>query len=176
MKYGYSTQIKRVAKIPNPDELRQWCRDRISAMTPDVSNYAPGRYRLWLFHECNLKTGELTQSYFDERIYQFSQQIYPGCNIGLLTYGGKSGNTNSTGLINKHRDHTYAMPIARTVNLGNAVFGYGDDRHQYYPLNDGEVIEFNCKVLHSIPKITTPERFSLVFWKLNEAKGFKSLL
>ncbi|MFB2983402.1 hypothetical protein [Microseira sp. BLCC-F43] len=140
-------------------------------MNPDVSNYAKGRYRLWLFHECNLKTGEITKAYYDSRIYQFSQRVFPGCNIGLLTFGGKHNGFTSHGKILPHRDHSYAMPIAKNVNLGKAIFGYGDRDHKQYELSDGDIVEFNCKVFHSVPKILSQE-ISIVFWKLNEAKGY----
>ena len=160
----------------NREELRNWCRNRISDMTLDVSNYARGRYRLWLFHECNLKTGEITKAYYDDRIWQFSQKVYPGCNIGLLTFGGKSDNISSTGLIKPHRDHTYARPIARSVNLGSCLFGYGNENHELYQLNDGDITEFNCKTLHSVAKILSTERFSITFWQLNTDKGYRSLI
>jgi hypothetical protein len=173
IKYGYSDEIKLIGQVrTNIEDLRQWCGDRISLMTSDVSTYAQGRYRLWLFHECNLKTGEITKAYVDDRISQFSQRIYPGCNIGLLTFGGKEANISSDGRIKPHRDHSYAMPIARSINLGSCIFGYGDEQQQRYQLNDGDITEFNCKVLHSVPKIITPERFSIVFWKLNQSKGY----
>lgn len=173
MKYGYSDRIKLVGRVSRVEELRLWCRERIHEMTPDVSNYAKGRYRLWLFNECNLKTGEIVKGYYDDRIYEFSQRVYPGCNIGLLTFGGKSENISSDGRIQQHRDHSYAMPIAKNVNLGSAMFGYGDINHKQYQLNDGDIIEFNCKVLHSVSEILSEERFSLVFWKLNERKGYR---
>ncbi|GAX46108.1 hypothetical protein NIES4075_71290 [Tolypothrix sp. NIES-4075] len=36
------------------EALRLHCQSLIPQMTPDVSKYAPGRYRLWLFHEALL--------------------------------------------------------------------------------------------------------------------------
>jgi phage gp45-like len=96
--------------------------------------------------------------------------------IGLLTFGGKIGNIQSTGLIIPHRDHSYsrAIPtkrfaIARTVNLGSCIFNYdGKD----YQLNDGDIIEFNCKKLHGVTKIMSEERFSINLWQLNQQKGY----
>jgi len=166
--------MKLIARVSNSnlEQLRSWCSDRIPNMTLDKSSYVDGRYQLWLFNRCDLRNGNITKGYYDDRIYQFSQRIYPGCNIGLLTYHG----VKSNGTIRKHRDHSYGMPIARTVNLGSCIFGYGNEEHQHYQLNDGDVIEFNCKILHSIPKILSAERFSLVFWRLNESKGYRSVM
>jgi len=176
-KYGYCDELKTIGVVKsNIEELRQWCKEHIFLMSSDVSTYAQGRYRCWLFNEVNLKTGEVITAYEDDRIYQFSQRIYPGCNIGLLTFHGKYKDfftdVTSIGTIQPHQDHSYAMPIARSVNLGNCIFGYGDNDHQQYQLVDGQVTEFNCKVLHSVNHIQSDERFSIVFWKLNQAKGF----
>lgn len=173
-KYGYSTDIKLLSKVKGEtiEELRSWCYSRIPDMTSDFSRYAKGRYRLWLFHEIDLRDGKVSRGYFEDRIWQFCQQVYPGCNVGLLTFGGKTPDVTSTGLISPHRDHSYAKAIARTVNLGSCVFGYGDDYHQQYQLNDGDIIEFNCKVLHSVQTILSAERFSINLWQLNENKGY----
>ena len=177
MKYGYPTEIKRIAQIKtNLEDLRNWCIDRIPKMTLDKSSYVDGRYQLWLFNQCNLKTGKITKGYYDNRIWKFSQRVYPDCNIGLLTFDGNIKGIKSNGRIQQHRDHSYAMPIARIVNLGSCIFGYGDEQHQHYQLNDGDVIQFNCKVLHSVPTIFSEERFSLVFWQLNQAKGYHSAI
>ncbi|MFB2891957.1 hypothetical protein ACE1CI_03320 [Aerosakkonemataceae cyanobacterium BLCC-F50] len=173
IKYGYSDEIKLVGQVrTNIEDLRQWCGDRINQMTLDKSSYVDGRYQLWLFHQCNLKTGEITKGYSDDRITKFSQRIYPGCNIGLLTFHGSKSGISSNGSIKPHRDHSYAIPISRSVNLGRCVFGYGDEEQNQYKLDDGDIIQFNCKVLHSVPKILTAERFSIVFWKLNQSKGY----
>lgn len=169
--------LKKVGQVNiNREELRDWCRDRINDMIPDISNYAKGRYRLWLFHECNLKTGEVTKAYYDDRIWQFSQKVYSSSNIGLLTFGGESKNISSSGLIKPHRDHTFAKSIARSVNLGSCLFGYGNENHELYQLNDGDITEFNCKILHSVAKILSTERFSITFWQLNTDKGYHSLM
>jgi hypothetical protein len=178
--------IKLINKVDSKslEELRSFCQSIKHHMTLDNSNYAKGRKRLWLFHECNLRNTDLIRGFgfFDKRLWNFCQRAYPGCNIGLLTYGGEG----STGLIDWHRDHTYAQPIARTVNLGEAIFGYDlkrdggiktdtiSDRKEF-KLNDGEIIEFNCKHPHALLKIVSKERFSINLWKLNESKGYKPL-
>ena len=175
-KCGFSTQLKFINRVKNPDELRDWCRQMKSYLLPDVSNYARGRYRLWLFHQIDFRNGSLSPGYFEQRIWDFSQRIYPGSNIGLLTFGGTFADGKvSNGKINLHRDHTYACPQTRSINLGRATFAYGEPLPADYQLNDGDIVEFNCKILHSIKEIQSPERFSLVFWKLNEQKGYRPL-
>lgn len=176
-KLKFSTQLRKLTTVENPEALRDWCQSLKSQLIPDPSNYAKGRYRLWLFHEVDFRDGTLSKGYSDQRLLDFSQRVYPGCDIGLLTYNGTlPDGTASDGRINLHRDHTYANPKAISVNLGEAIFTYGEPEQQDYLLQDGDITEFNCKVLHSIKKILTPERFSLVFWKLNESKGYKSLI
>lgn len=169
--------IKLINKVDSKtlEQLRSFCQSLKPKMELDVSNYAKGRRRLWLFHESNLRNTELTRAFFDKRLWDFCQRVYPGCNIGLLSYGGE----DSTGLIDWHRDHSYSQPIARTINLGEAIFGYdlnrqGGDRKEF-KLNDGEIIEFNCKHPHALLKIVSNERFSINLWRLNEAKGYKPL-
>jgi hypothetical protein len=167
--------LKLVSRVKSETltDLKSFCRRNIELMSCDVSSYAKGRYRLWLFHECNLKTGKITKGYYDDRLWNFCQRVYSGTNIGLLTFGGKVGNIQSTGLIQLHRDHSYSQVIARTVNLGSCIFNYdGKD----YQLNDGDIIEFNCKKLHGVTKILSEERFSINLWKLNEVKGYKPVV
>jgi hypothetical protein len=87
-----------------------------------------------------------------------------------LTYHGKERG-GSCGLIAPHRDHSYGQPMAMLLNIGMAEFAIND---KTYVLNDGDIMKFNCKLLHAVPRIMSEERFSLVLWKLNQAKGFKS--
>jgi hypothetical protein len=164
--------IKLIGKVKHEtlDDLRNFCREATSIMSKDVSSYAKGRYRIWLFHECNLSNGKISKSYYDERLWNFCQRVYPETNIGLLTFGGNINGVFSTGLIKDHRDHEYAKPIAKTVNIGSCIFRYDDKEYQ---LNDGDIIEFNCKKIHGVSKILSEERFSINLWKLNEEKGYK---
>ncbi len=175
-KLNFSTELRKLTTVENPEALRAYCQSLKSQLIPDHSNYAKGRYRLWLFHEVDFRNGQLSKGYFDDRIYNFSQRVYPGCDIGLLTFGGSLADGKiSDGRIELHRDHTYANPKAISINLGEAIFTYGEPEPKDYLLADGDITEFNCKVLHAVKEILTPERFSLVFWKLNESKGYKPL-
>ena len=140
------------------EDLRAWCQDRTTDMREDLSRYAPGRLRMWLFSECDLRTNaKMYPAYSDSRIEKFAQRVFPGCDIALISFNG---------LIDWHRDHNYATTIARGVNLGSAKFGIGlpNDR-QIIDLQDGDIYEFNCKQPHSILS-HSQERFSITFWKM----------
>lgn len=166
-------------------ELTQHCTDLIPRMTPDVSNYAKGRYRLWLFHEALLTKKRVIPAYFDERLWQFCQRIYPGSNIALLTFGGEAHGIKSNGKILPHRDDTYAQELAYGVNFGaSATFGYNTDRRgnnftdttvEYYHLEPGTIYHFNCKHQHAVVE-HKPGRFSLNIWtirtNLDKSPGF----
>jgi hypothetical protein len=128
------------------------------------------RLELWLFNKVHLGNGRVSPGYFDRRLYDFCQRLYQGCDIGLLTYHGPERG-GSCGLIALHRDHSYGQPMAVVLNLGAAEFVING---KSYVLNDGDIMKFNCKLLHAVPRIMSEERFSLVLWKLNQSKGFKS--
>ena len=175
-KLKFSTELRKLTTVQNPEALRAYCQSLKSQLVADPSNYAKGRYRLWLFHEVDFRDGTLSKGYSDQRLLDFSQRVYPGCDIGLLTYHGRLTNDKvSDGRINLHRDHTYSNPKAISINLGEAIFTYGEPERTDYLLQNGDITEFNCKVLHAVTEIRSAERFSIVFWKLNEAKGYKPL-
>jgi hypothetical protein len=151
--------MKLIGKVQtNKTDLRRWCEEKISILTPDVSNYAKGRLRLWLFAEVDLRSGAVREGYYDERIWNFAQRVYPGCDIGLLTFNGG---------IKYHRDHNYATPNTRGINLGSAIFGIKDPNEVLYQLKDGDIYEFNCKKEHAVLS-HSPDRFSLTFWKMRD--------
>lgn len=162
--------ISKVRKDSLP-ELKEYLKSLVPLMSKDVSYKAPDRYRMWLFNQCDLRNGQISPAYYDERLFRFCQKVFPGTNIGLLSFGGQVGKIKSSGLINDHRDHTYSSPTARTVNIGQCVFRVnGVD----YELEDGQIIEFNCKQIHSIVKIRSELRFGINLWKLTEHKGYRS--
>lgn len=155
-------------------------------MTEDVSKYAKGRFRLWLFHEANLAGREITEAHFDPELWKVAQRTYKGSTTALLTYGGKWGNHfYSDAGIKWHRDANFALETARLINVsGEAVFGYDTDRSGNMEgapseceiqLGEGEVIEFNCKHRHCI-KSYTEGRYGLILWKTrpeSAAPGYK---
>lgn len=161
-------KIKKV--IPNLPEFKQYLRSLIGEMEYSHSTLTKKRLELWLFNKVHLGNGQVKPGYFDERLYSLCQRIYPGSDIGLLTYHGKERG-GSCGLIAPHRDHGYGKPIAVSLNIGVAEFVVDG---KSYLLKDGDINEFNCKLSHSVPRILSEERFSLVLWKLNEARGYRS--
>lgn len=161
--------IKRHQAISNPAELRAHLTDLLPLFQKDVSRYAPNRRRLWLFHEPNLsQIKSIKPAHFDERLWQLSQRVYPGCDTALVSYNG----SGSDGRIQPHRDDTYSRDRAVSINLGAAIFAYHDDRKgtdpngmTNYQLTDGGIYEFHCKHLHAVTA-ASDNRFSIVFWQL----------
>lgn len=156
--------------IPNLETFRDYCRSLIPLMKPSFSSLTNRRLELWLFNKVHLGNGTVNPGFFDLRLYNLCQQIYSGCNVGLLTYHGEL-NGGSSGIIRAHKDHAYAMPRTISINLGEAEFSIDGKLHL---LKDGDIVEFNCKQTHSVPRVLSEERFSLVLWQLNKAKGFHS--
>jgi hypothetical protein len=170
--------FKIIAKINKSlPRLTKYCYDLIPLMKPDPSYYAPNRYRLWLFKQPYLTQCQAKPAYFDKRLWNFAQRIYPGCHTALLTFGGNAKGISSNGKIDWHRDANFALPIARAINLGTfAIFGYDSNRHnstpgrkteQIFQLTPGDIIEFNCKHRHAL-LAHSPERFSIIFWKMRK--------
>jgi hypothetical protein len=156
--------------IPNIAEFKQYLRSLVPQMEYSYSSLTNKRLELWLFNKVYLGNGQVSPGYFDQRLYDFCQRLYQGCDIGFLTYHGPERG-GSCGLIATHRDHSYSQPMAVLLNIGVAEFVIDGKTHV---LNDGDMKRFNCKLPHAVPRILTEERFSLVLWKLNEAKGYKS--
>ena len=161
-------KIKKV--IPNLCEFKQYLRDLVGEMEYSHSSLTKKRLELWLFNTVHLGNGQVSPGFYDQRLYELCQRLYPGCDIGLLTYHGKERG-GSCGLIAPHRDHGYGRPIAVSLNIGIAEFVVDG---KSCVLNDGEIVKFNCKQLHSVPRIMSEERFSFVLWQLNQAKGYRS--
>lgn len=156
--------------IPNISEFKEYLRGLVGEMEYSHSSLTKKRLELWLFNKVHLGNGQVSPGFYDQRLYDLCQKLYPGSDIGLLTYHGpeKGG---SCGLIAPHRDHGYGRPIAVSLNIGIAEFIVDG---KSCVLKDGEIVKFNCKQLHSVPRIMSEERFSLVLWQLNQAKGFRS--
>ncbi len=152
----------------------------IEKMERDVSRYAPGRHRMWLFHEANLQSPPKTsEAYFDEFWWKIAQKIYPGSDIALLTFGGKSAGINSDGRIDRHRDHTYAEETAFGINFGaKAEFGYDYHRQagdrRIMTLHPGDIYKFNCKHTHALLSHEA-QRFSLILWKIRKDSRYPGL-
>jgi hypothetical protein len=156
--------------IPNLSEFKEYLRSLIGEMEYSHSSLTKKRLELWLFNKVHLGNGQVSPGFYDQRLYKLCQRLYPGSDIGLLTYHGPARDA-SCGLIAPHRDQGYGRPIAVSLNIGIAEFVVDG---KSCVLNDGEIVKFNCKQLHSVPRIMSEERFSLVLWQLNQAKGYRS--
>jgi hypothetical protein len=126
----------------------------------DVSNYAPGRSRVWFPYEAPLSEARDYQlACQDDKIWTFVKNICSTFEwepeLGLVSKGGS---------ISPHRDAAYADFRSIGINLGRVTWCYSKaypmykwvpEEHQINPpeitkieMTGGEVFEFNCKNLH----------------------------
>lgn len=175
-------------EIPNPEKLARWLETTIRpALTPDVSNYAKGRLRVWLGPEPFLSNPKKTKpglqvgEKFLARLEELIEWEFEFC---LVTY---SGDENPIG-IDPHRDAGFADFEARSVHvsgecrfdywMGRESFGAGPNLKHYTAedspthsllLQPGQVTKFNCKNLHAAsPGV---RRWNINFWRGKEARS-----
>jgi hypothetical protein len=163
------------------NQFHQYCLEHlVPLMQPDISKYAPNRYRLWLLNEPYLgNQPKLSPAYSDPYLNRIIQWLYPGCDTALISYHGQASNFESDAQIKHHRDTSFASPTARMLNLGNvAHFSYSHYRRNNDPtactnylLNPGDLVQFDCKHLHACTHAASG-RISLVMWQLNKLKLF----
>jgi hypothetical protein len=145
-------------------------------LTPDVSNYAKGRTRLWIKWQYDLRNKTIRPAIQpSDRLWTYCQNI---CQIagfqpdlGLIAKG-KTG-------IALHRDAGYAMPLAVSIQIGRAEWTYdcqypgwewqpshkcSSSNPQIILLEDCAVA-FNCKNPHSANP-TDENRYSINLWQL----------
>ncbi len=74
--------------------------------------------------------------------------------------------------INLHRDHTVFDKVAVGINLGEATFLMAEMPKKgekvkpiSYPLEDGDCLKFNTKILHGIEPVKQ-SRWGIYFWHL----------
>ena len=143
--------------------LLQWCEDKRHLLSPTLSSYAKGRQELWIKKRCDLRKDFcITPAYKDQYINQLGNLVLPGFDIGLLLYYPAATN------ITPHRDHTVFNKTAICINMTETSFFINDDPskpYKGYRLKKGDVIEFNCKHLHST-KLLDKDRWSIIFWYL----------
>ena len=139
------------------EAIKDWCRSQRATMQPTVSNYTVGgRLEKWFEKRWKLSLPvEVFDAEHNERIYQLGQRLYPGNHACLFLYYPPGA------YIKPHRDHTTSEAWVVQVNLGCPVtLTVGDEQH---PVEDGEVIGFNSKLLHSVSPATA-ERW-VVSWR-----------
>jgi alkylated DNA repair dioxygenase AlkB len=161
--------VKMVGKVQGQNlyDLHDWCQNHRYLLKPTVSQYATGRQELWIRRTCDLrKQATITEGFRDDRLEALGDRVLPNFDIGILLLyqpGVK---------INLHRDHTVFASTAVSINLGEATFLMAEMgkkgtelKPQDYPLTDGDVLKFNCKILHGIEAVNK-ERWCIVFWYL----------
>jgi hypothetical protein len=168
--------------------LAKWLDEIVRPhLTPDVSNYAKGRLRVWLGTEPTLTSptrllqGLPTPEPITKRLADITGWPFDFC---LATY---SGDTTGIG-IGPHRDASYADYEATSMNVtgesrfsyweGRHAFGYAANTREFDPKTDaathtilqtaGQLIRFNCKNLHAAEP--GPKRWSLNFWRQKPAR------
>lgn len=151
--------------------------------TPDVSNYAKGRLRLWLNYEWDLKNKVFKEAYKDTYLWNICKNFYAECDLALITIGNIG--------INFHRDDSYAAFKAKTLNLGKATWYYqynygeykwekvytGDQQIHEFNLTGGELITFNCKNPHKAVPLEE-NRISINMWAVSNrySKDFNKII
>jgi len=132
----------------------------------DISTYAKGRKRVWLFGEPDLRRNVVAvkPAYSDHYFSNFREQIAPSSHFCLVAQG----------LIKPHRDHRYSLGPTWSVTTKSCVFeiwsretslkdclrGTGELHH----LEAGEISSFHSKCPHSIWEMQ-PGRISVTFWE-----------
>lgn len=163
--------LEKIGKIrrQNLRDLHDWCENHRYLLKPTISHYAKGRKELWIRRYCDLKKQPtITEGFRDERLEALGDRVLANFDIGLLLLYQQGVK------INLHRDHTVFSATTVSVNLGEATFLMAEMvqkgeklQPQYYHLTDGDVIRFNCKILHGI-KAVNKERWCIIFWHLKE--------
>jgi len=134
------------------------------------SSYAPLRLEEWFGYSSNLqsiKEGRNVIQWsrdFPDWIDEMRTRYFPEANSCLVCKGVKD---NSDTSIDWHRDHGAFDNRVVMINFGEAIF-YLQTYNKgtiVKKLGDGEVIDFDSKLLHKSSQIS-PERFILTFRKV----------
>jgi O-acetyl-ADP-ribose deacetylase (regulator of RNase III) len=153
-------------------------------LAQDKSNYAPGRQIAWVGAEWGLKDKDFKPAVQDDRLMELIKQVYPDAELALVTLSSKEGQG-----IGYHRDDSYANADARSINIGDAQWGYQTAKQSmvaYDPkedrttpiveskLDSGTITRFNSKNAHAALH-TSSERWSINIWSIknNERTKFE---
>jgi len=168
-------------QIPEHARIADWLRTYVVPhMTPDVSNYAKGRMRVWLGQEPSLSaqpTNKPGLPLSSEARAGLVKLLGWGFDYALVTNSA----ADATGIL-PHRDAGFADYEALGFNVcGTCTFKYWNSRQCFgrgpvtielspfdppthvLTLNPGDVIRFNCKNLHAA--YPNPDRLCINFWK-----------
>lgn len=134
------------------DELKDVCRELTPSMKFSLSGYTiGGRKESWFEMGWKLANSKHPVEIFDaphhERFHKLGQRLFPGNHSCLFLYYPEGA------YINPHRDYTASEAWVVQVNIGCPItFTLGD---RQYPIEDGEIIGFNSKLLHSVSPATS---------------------
>ena len=141
------------------------------SLKADVSNYAPGRMRVWLQHEAPLSDNQNFQSGTqDTKLWTWCKEVAKESGmkeipeVGLAIYGDRG--------IKLHRDASFAAPEAVSINLGAVEFLYDptrgfSDNLESHILDRGEVMLFDSKHRHAAVEPAS-NRWCIVLWSLSD--------
>lgn len=169
--------------LPNPDKIMTWLEKTVrSHLTPDVSNYAKGRLRVWLGQEPSLSSPTTHKPGLDvdPRILDRLRELVAwNFDYALVTY---SGDVTPVGIA-PHRDAAFTGYEAYGLHLSaECKFDYWCSRNSFngpgYPLlpsnehdapshslilTPGQLVHFNCKNKHGASPAT--KRWNINLWK-----------
>lgn len=147
----------------------------------DVSNYAPGRARIWFPYEAPLSDNQTFKLGIpDQKLWTFVKNI-------CATFGWEpeAALVSKGGEISAHRDAAYADFRSIGINLGSVTWCYeriypnfGWARPEECinpseiiktPMTGGEVFEFNCKNPHWTEDVD-PNRWAINAWRISSKK------
>lgn len=136
------------------------------------SSYAPTRVEIWYGYGSNLQSVKDGRSEvewkrdFPSWLEDLRKAYFPEANSALLCRGTKPDSDTS---IDWHRDHGNFEKRVVMVNFGHAIF-YLQDYVQgtlVYTLKDGDVVEFDSKLLHKSTQLTE-DRYIITFRKVKK--------
>ena len=108
---------------------------------PEQARCARGRLHFWLNWEPIYHNKAYVPGLRDQRLEQYLSALWPEYRLAQVYLGNRG--------IGWHRDASYASPDARILNLGCVTLQAKEgDRLITLKLQGGELIQFNCKVLH----------------------------
>jgi len=172
----------REAPAYDPEAMRSFLVEVFGPyLTPDVSNYAKGRLRVWVGTEPSLSPRGWARpglQVHSDVVDAFAEIIGWEFDYWLVTY---SGDRQAVG-IQPHRDAGYADYEAYGLNcVGECTFSYWNDRKAFgyarssgtasmngaptdiVRMVPGTVVRFNCKNPHAADPL--PGRWGMNFWR-----------
>lgn len=139
-------------------------QELIPHATPERTQAGQGRLQLWLEKEpIYSQPGTYKTGIHDPRLWRLIQWIAPQADLAQV-YGGNRG-------IDWHRDAAYAAPTAWILNLGPCTLESDHGEIISLDLTGGEIIRFNCKVLHRCTN-PHPQRIGIGIWQCREPQQY----